>query len=67
MLPSGFIPVLVRSVKDLDMLLTKNTTHGAMIAKQVGLKLQQEIIKKAQDLNIEILNQSRKVKAVEQQ
>ncbi|EAX88076.1 ribosomal protein L32, putative [Trichomonas vaginalis G3] len=67
MLPNGFIPVLVRSIKDLDMLITKNTTHGAMIAKQVGLKLHQEIINKAQELDIQILNESRKVKKVEQQ
>nr|WNS68459.1 60S ribosomal protein L32 [Trichomonas gallinae] len=67
MLPSGFIPVIVRSLKDLDMLLTKNTTHGAIISHQVGLKLQQEIIKKAQELDIAILNTARKVKNVEQQ
>ncbi|EAX87626.1 ribosomal protein L32, putative [Trichomonas vaginalis G3] len=66
MLPNGFIPVIVRSLKDLDMLLTKNTTHGAMISAQVSAKLQQEIIKKAQELNIEILNQARKHVAQEQ-
>ena len=66
MLPNGFIPVIVRSLKDLDMLLTKNTTHGAMISAQVGAKLQQEIIKKAQELNIEVLNQARKHVAQEQ-
>ena len=66
MLPSGFIPVVVRTVKDLDMLLTKNTTHCAVISHQCGGLLRRQIEKKAEELDINVANAGYRMKAEEQ-
>ena len=66
MLPTGFIPVIVRTVKDLDMLLTKNTTHCAVISHQCGGALRRKIEKKAEELDICVANAGHRMKAEEQ-
>ena len=66
MLPTGFIPVIVRTVKDLDMLLTKNTTHCAVISHQCGGNLRRKIEKRAEELDINVANAGFRMKSEEQ-
>ncbi|MEM5815046.1 MAG: 50S ribosomal protein L32e [Candidatus Aenigmatarchaeota archaeon] len=52
--PSGFKEILVRNLKDLEKVdPTKNVIR---IASSLGKKKREEIIKKAEELNIRILN-----------
>ena len=67
MLPeTGFIPVIVRTVKDLDMLTTKNTTHCAVICHQCGGQLRRAIEKRAEELDIHVFNAGCRQRAEEQ-
>lgn len=53
--PSGFKEVLVRNLRDLEKVdVNKNVIR---IASTVGKKKREEIIKKAKELNIKILNE----------
>ena len=67
MTPEGWFPVIVRTVKDLDMLLTKNTTHCAVISHQCGGALRRQIEKKAEELDIHVCNAGFRMKKEEQQ
>ena len=67
MLPTGFLPVIVRTVTDLDILLTKNTTHCAVISHQVGGALRRKIEKRAEELDINVANKGFRMKQEEQQ
>jgi large subunit ribosomal protein L32e len=52
--PSGFKEVLVSSLKDLEKVDPK--TEAIKIAHTVGKKKRQEILKRAEELKIKILN-----------
>ncbi|MDI6798801.1 MAG: 50S ribosomal protein L32e [Candidatus Aenigmarchaeota archaeon] len=52
--PSGFKEVLINSIKDLEKVDPKN--EAIKIAHTVGKKKRQEIIKKAEELKIKVLN-----------
>jgi large subunit ribosomal protein L32e len=52
--PSGFREVLVSSLKDLEKVDPK--TQAIRIAHTVGEKKRKEIIKKAEELKIKVLN-----------
>ena len=52
--PSGFKEVLVSSLKDLEKVDPK--TEAIKIAHTVGKKKRQEILKKAEELKIKVLN-----------
>ena len=66
MLPTGFIPVIIRTVKDLDVLTTKNTTHCAVISHQCGGLLRRQIEKRAEELNINVANAGCRQRSEEQ-
>ena len=67
MLACGFVPVIVCNMADLEALLTKNTTHCALISGQVGGALRAKMIQKAQELNIHVENPKKNVKRDEEQ
>ncbi|MFN7105537.1 MAG: 50S ribosomal protein L32e [Pyrobaculum sp.] len=52
--PSGFVEVLVHNPKELEGLDPK--THAARVAATVGRKKRLEIIKRAKELGIYVLN-----------
>ena len=52
--PSGLEDVLIRNVKELEMLDPK--TQGARIASTVGKRKKIEIIKRSEELGIRLLN-----------
>lgn len=67
MLADGFIPVIVRTISDLEALRTQNTTHSAIIAAQTGAKLRRQIEQKAAELDIKVENAGARAKKVESQ
>lgn len=52
--PSGFKEVLVRTIKELDKIDQKN--EAVRISGSVGKKKKEEIVKKARELKLKILN-----------
>lgn len=61
MLPDGFKPVLVRTMKDLEALTSLNKTHCAVMAKQTSARLRREMEEKAQEIGVKIQNAGTRV------
>ncbi|OYT31676.1 MAG: 50S ribosomal protein L32e [Thermofilum sp. ex4484_79] len=55
--PSGYIDVLVNNIKELEVLDPK--IHAIRIARTVGRRKREEIIKRAEELGFKILNPER--------
>eukprot|EP00010_Vexillifera_abyssalis_P009115 CAMPEP_0201546656 /NCGR_PEP_ID=MMETSP0173_2-20130828/2958_1 /ASSEMBLY_ACC=CAM_ASM_000268 /TAXON_ID=218659 /ORGANISM="Vexillifera sp., Strain DIVA3 564/2" /LENGTH=136 /DNA_ID=CAMNT_0047955393 /DNA_START=56 /DNA_END=466 /DNA_ORIENTATION=+ len=66
MLPNGFKKFRVRNVKDLEILLMHNQVYAADIAHSVGAAKRQQIITRAQQLNIRVLNAHARVETQDQ-
>merc|ERR1712113_119718 len=65
MQPGGFYKMTVNTVKELEMLLMQNRTYAAEIAHNISSRKRKEIVERAQQLNIEVLNASAKLKSEE--
>lgn len=50
---NGKVPILVREMKDL---VNSNSSNIIIISKRIGAKKKMEMIKKAQDMKLQILN-----------
>ena len=66
MLPSGFLPLIVRNVAELEPLIVQNKTHCAVISHQVGGALRRKIEKRAEELDIFVANKGYRMKKEEQ-
>lgn len=64
-LPSGFYKFTVHNVQELDMLLMHNRKYAAEIAHNVSARKRIEIVTRAKELDIKVLNGDAKVKAEE--
>ena len=62
-LPNGFLKFVISNVKDLEMLLMQNRKYAAEIAHNVSAKSRLTIVKRAQELNIKLLNARARVTA----
>lgn len=62
LLPNHFFKYTVRNVKDLDVLLMHNTKYAAEIAHEVSVKKRQEIVERAAQLDIKVLNANARVR-----
>merc|ERR1712086_1136608 len=60
MLPGGFYKFTVSTVKELDVLLMQNRRYAAEIARK-----RKEIVERAAQLNIKVLNGGAKLKSEE--
>jgi large subunit ribosomal protein L32e len=64
-LPNGLKKFVVKSVKDLDILLMNNRIFCAEIAHNVSAKKKAEIVKRAQQIRVRVINASAKVRTEE--
>eukprot|EP00467_Chlorarachnion_reptans_P024933 CAMPEP_0114507820 /NCGR_PEP_ID=MMETSP0109-20121206/12233_1 /TAXON_ID=29199 /ORGANISM="Chlorarachnion reptans, Strain CCCM449" /LENGTH=134 /DNA_ID=CAMNT_0001686637 /DNA_START=17 /DNA_END=421 /DNA_ORIENTATION=- len=60
-LPCGFLKFRVSNIKELEVLLMHNRKYAAEIAHNVSLKKRKEIVLRAAQLNIKVLNAKAKL------
>jgi large subunit ribosomal protein L32e len=56
LMPNGFRKILVKNIKDLEMLLVQNSTYAAEIARNVSARNRQILVKRAKELDIKLTN-----------
>jgi large subunit ribosomal protein L32e len=61
MLPEGYLPYVVRSIKDLEALTTQNDTHCAILSHKLGGKKRRQIEAKALEMKIYVANAGKKM------
>ena len=65
MLPNGLYKFVVSNVADLELLMMHNDTYCAQIAHNVSAKKRAEILKRANELSIRVVNAKAAVAKVE--
>ena len=64
MLPSGFKKLLIRSEKDIELLLMNNRTYCGEIAQNISSNKRKSIVARAKELNVRLTNGQAKLKKV---
>lgn len=64
MLPSGFRKLLIRSEKDIELLLMNNRTYCGEIAQNISSQKRKSIVARAKELNVRLTNGQAKLKKV---
>lgn len=65
MLPNGFYKFLVSNPKDVEMLLMHNRKFAVEIAHSVSSRKRREIVERAQQLNLLVLNKKARLDTAE--
>jgi len=64
-MPDGFYKFVVNNVKELEVLMMSNRRYAAEIARTVSSKKRKEIIERALQLDVKILNPNAKLRSQE--
>jgi large subunit ribosomal protein L32e len=65
--PSGFKNFPINNVQDLYMLVMQNRKYAAVISHTVGAKIRRAIVRKAQELDIRLVNGNSKLRRIERE
>ncbi|PVV00735.1 hypothetical protein BB560_004871 [Smittium megazygosporum] len=63
LLPNGFRLFTIKNAKDLESLMMLNRTYCAEVAGSVSSKKRIELLKRAKQLNIKVINANARVRA----
>ena len=63
--PDGFKHFPINSVQDLYMLVMQNRKYAAVISHKIGAKQRKAIVRKAQELDVRLVNGNSKLRRVE--
>jgi large subunit ribosomal protein L32e len=66
-LPNGFQKFRVENVQDIEMLLMHNRRYAAEIASNVSVPKRKQIIERALQLNVKVINANARLRKEEQQ
>lgn len=56
LLPNGFLKFAVSNVKEVDLLLMHNRKYAAEVAHNVSVRKRKEIVTRANQLNVKLIN-----------
>jgi len=63
--PNGFKHFVVSNIRELECLLTQNRTYAAVIAHDVGAKKRKEILERAAQIDVRVVNANARVRTEE--
>lgn len=64
-LPNGFLKAVVHNVADLDLLMMHNRTYCAEIAHNVSTRKRKEIVERASQLDVKVLNKAARLQTAD--
>ena len=62
LLPNGFLKFAVSNAKEIDLLMMQNRKYAAEIAHNVSVRKRKEIVERANQLNVKVLNGNAKAR-----
>ncbi|KAJ2314407.1 60S ribosomal protein L32 [Coemansia sp. RSA 2704] len=65
LLPDGFRKYTIHNLGDLESLVMLNRTYAAEIAHNIGAKKRIELIERAKQLSVKVINADARIRAVE--